>query len=118
MIVIAAACLTLGLAALIYITAHRKRGAFEAKVQTVKPPAPPREQPPFLTFRVGDGVIHIRADAIQSFAYFAPTRTLTINDGTEAPATIPDPKHRCYARLCQRFGCIPMENTLKGAGRK
>ncbi len=117
MIAIAVACLTIAAAAMLYMACHRRRGVYEAKVQTVKPPAPPREADPFLTFRVSDGILHIRASAIQSFSYYTPSRKLVINDGTESPAVIPDPRHRCYARLCERFGTVPMETLLKGEKR-
>ncbi len=62
----------------------------------------------FLSLYAINGVHHIRRDQIISYTYDSDNHTLVINDGTDCPDVIPDPKRRCYARLCLLFGTLPM----------
>ena len=97
---------------------EKQTGRFESTTQTVHPPAAyPPEAPCFLTFRSRGGVTHIRADRIESFSYDNACRALVINDGRESPVVVPDSRCRYYARLCERFGTVPMADNLKGGKR-
>ena len=110
------ACLVLASVLIIYNSKRQnRRGKYEEKVRTLQPPTAIPETQAFMTFRSGHSVRHIRADRIKSFSYNHKYQTLIINDGAESPAMIRDPRYRYYARLCERFGCLPMAATLKGS---
>ena len=95
--------------------------AAEAKMGGVSESDTPSDSPEdysglFLSLYTINGVHHIRRDQVVSFAYDPDNRTLVINDGMDCPDVIPDPNRRCYARLCQQFGTLPMEGRGNVSG--
>ena len=115
---LATALLILGLGGFtLLVTRPWDRGKYENKIQTVDhayvPPASVPEPPSWLSFRISGGSVHVKVSRIQNFGYSLTCQSLTINDGSEDPLTIPDPDGVYYEKLCKRFGLTPIPRPEK-----